>query len=367
MKRKGFTLIELLAVIVILAIIATIAIPTLLKVVEKSKKSAAETSALGYIDAIEKQIMVNITEGNPSMNDGLYDIPLDSKYAVKVKGDKPTEGWFLIEKNRVVNYSFKIRNYYVNPKDGDVNKPVATKDGAIATKPIPISFETDSWSTIIKAVRENNTSAYHVGDTKDVDLGKYGVHKVRIANMSNPSECATEGFSQTACGFVLEFTDVIAVPEMSRPGSNSGGWPASGMRSFTNSTIYDLLPEDLKPGIADTYVVSGYGSGQSSNYVSTDKLYFLSVKELWGVADHDTAASLSRQLDYYASAGSSSNHSVAYKSCSGYSYKSWWYLRTAGGYNGTRVFIDVDHNGWWNRYATYGSSVIGISPAFKIG
>ena len=38
MKNKGFTLIELLAVIVILAIIALIATPTILGVIEKSKK-----------------------------------------------------------------------------------------------------------------------------------------------------------------------------------------------------------------------------------------------------------------------------------------------------------------------------------------
>ena len=52
MNKKGFTLIELLAVIVILAIIALIATPTILGVIEKAKKGAAESSALGYIDAI---------------------------------------------------------------------------------------------------------------------------------------------------------------------------------------------------------------------------------------------------------------------------------------------------------------------------
>ena len=57
MKKKGFTLVELLAVIVILAIIAIIATPIILGVIETAKKGAAEQSALGYIDAVEKQIV----------------------------------------------------------------------------------------------------------------------------------------------------------------------------------------------------------------------------------------------------------------------------------------------------------------------
>ena len=57
--KKGFTLIELLAVIVILAIIALIATPMILGVIETARKGAAKTSALGYLDAVEKQIMIN--------------------------------------------------------------------------------------------------------------------------------------------------------------------------------------------------------------------------------------------------------------------------------------------------------------------
>ena len=52
-NTKGFTLIELLAVIVILAIIALIATPIVLNMINSARKSAAKSSALGYVDAIE--------------------------------------------------------------------------------------------------------------------------------------------------------------------------------------------------------------------------------------------------------------------------------------------------------------------------
>ena len=85
MKNKGFTLIELLAVIVILAIIALIATPMILNVVEKSRKGAAESSALGYIDAVEKQMMINLIDSDSTndITDGVYET---SNLEVSVKG-----------------------------------------------------------------------------------------------------------------------------------------------------------------------------------------------------------------------------------------------------------------------------------------
>ena len=92
MKNKGFTLIELLAVIVILAIIALIATPTILGVVENARKGAAESTVLGYVDAIEKQVMINEmdSESGNDITDGSYDITTLDNKKVSVKGNKPS-------------------------------------------------------------------------------------------------------------------------------------------------------------------------------------------------------------------------------------------------------------------------------------
>ena len=137
MNKKGFTLIELLAVIVILAIIALIATPIILNVIEKARIGSVESSALGYIDAVEKQVMVNELDNDKTNNitDGTYEInDLNSK-DVTVKGQKPTEGWLLIEKGQVVDFSFKIDNYYVNPSENNASKVLADKSGELKTKP----------------------------------------------------------------------------------------------------------------------------------------------------------------------------------------------------------------------------------------
>ena len=91
--------------------------------------------------------------------------------------------------------------------DGGTSNPGYFTD--IADKPSePNSFATDSWPTIINAVKNNNIGKYNIGDTKTIDMGTYGTHTLRIANTSTPSECSTSGFSQSACGFVLEFADI---------------------------------------------------------------------------------------------------------------------------------------------------------------
>ena len=88
-------------------------------------------------------------------------------------------------------------------------------------------FATDSWSTIIANVKAGNGSEYAVGSTKEVNLGStYGTHTLRVANTTTPSECSTTGFSQSACGFVLEFADVIIEHAMNAGDTNVGGWPA---------------------------------------------------------------------------------------------------------------------------------------------
>lgn len=120
--QKGFTLIELLAVIVILAIIALIATPMILGVIEKARVGAAESSSLGYVDAIEKQSVINLANGGSQFEDGVYDAPKDG---ISLKGDAPTKGWFVIEKGQVTNYSFVIGEYVVTKGEKTVKGDIA--------------------------------------------------------------------------------------------------------------------------------------------------------------------------------------------------------------------------------------------------
>ena len=235
--------------------------------------------------------------------------------------------------------------------------------------PAPVNFSTDSWETIVNAVRNNNISKYNVGDTKEIDMGDYGTHTLRIANTSTPSECSTNGFSQTACGFVLEFADIITTHKMNNTATNVGGWPVSIMRTFVNTDIYNLLPTDLKSGITDTTVVSGHGSTSGeTNFTSTDKLYLLSTAEIWeqdpsNILEYDTARDVTRQLDYYKNLNVTTNNYDAVMKKNKTNYSAWWLRSASSEY--ANYFLEVNNDGDW--FDDSASNYHGVSPAFKIG
>ena len=221
-------------------------------------------------------------------------------------------------------------------------------------------FQKDSWATIAANVKNGNTSKYNVGDTKEVDLGELGTHTVRIANMS---ECTNGETSETACGFVVEFADIITQHAMNSTGTNVGGWKASEMRTYVNGTIYNALPSELQNVIVSTKVISGHGktSGET-NFETQDKLYLLNAQEVWSTNDYDTSVGTSKQLDYYKNQGvTASSYAGAIKQYNG--SNSYWWLRSAVS-DDTYYFLYVSFDGDWSDDDADSSN--GVSPAFRI-
>ena len=161
-----------------------------------------------------------------------------------------------------------------------------------------------SWETIIAAAKYDNTDKYHVGDTKTINMGSLGTHTIRIANKTKVSECYNTSFSETACGFVLEFVDIVTIHRMNPTSTNTGSWPATELRTYLNEDLISTLPADLRYGIIKTRVISGHGNTDgTSNYTSTDKIYLAHSNELLGYTNPSDTLTMSetRQLDYYAS------------------------------------------------------------------
>ena len=252
------------------------------------------------------------------------------------------------------------------------NVTYAQADNTAETRPVP-SFSNDSWETIINNIKNNTIPSYYtVGSTKEVDMGSFGTHTLRIANTTTPAECSTEGFSQTACSFVLEFADIITEHNINSTNTNVGGWPASELRTYVNTDIYNALPEVIRNAIVNTTVISGHGStAGETNFTSSDKLYLLSTHEVWvdddgntssGIDYYDTAYNNTRQLDYYAGLNvTTSNYSGAIKQNSG--SNSWWWLRSSIS-NSPYFLRFVNAIGSWGGSGA--NTTGGVSPAFRI-
>ena len=93
MKKKGFTLVELLGVIVILAVIALIAVPTILGVIDKAKRSSLQDSGYGLVEA-------------------------DNLYYAQYQNSKTVR--FDIEDNKITTEEENKLNYKGNIKNGTV-------------------------------------------------------------------------------------------------------------------------------------------------------------------------------------------------------------------------------------------------------
>ena len=268
----------------------------------------------------------------------------------------------------------------------------------------PKSFATDDWETISKNVKAGNISKYNVGDTKTIKLiseddnsgNEDGIrtreYRIRIANTTNTGDVCTkeyfeyadgtkEKYSKTACGFVIEFEEIIAKHNMNPEGEYKGtqynygwnvdGYPASSMRTYVNNEVYNTFPGELKKVIIPTIVVSGHGSNSGEkNFTTTDNIYLLSGKEIYGVDLKDTSSDLTRQLDYYKNYKNADGsvgvtlgkYSGAIKKQNGNA--SYWWLRSAYSL-GTGTFRYLNKDGYLDCY--YAKTDYGVAVAFRIG
>ena len=269
-----------------------------------------------------------------------------------------------------LNLRMMFRDAEVNQ---DYNKGATFNGKIVVTAPETSTFATDTWEEIANNVKSGNASKYRVGSEKEVEIGGKS-YTVRVANNTTPAECSGTDFSQTACGFVVEFADIVENRPMNSTATNVGGWEASEMRTYANGDFFNKLPSDLQKVIINTKVISGHGSEDISNFTTTDKIYLLSSHEVYEdgtsnqVSSKDTAWNNTRQLDYYKARnvtadGHLSNAIKWYKDDINEMADFWW-LRAAYS-SDYDDFLNVGNSGYWNYdTADYAN---GFAPAFRIG
>ena len=267
---------------------------------------------------------------------------------------------------------------------------VQTKEAAKG----PLDFETSPWEDIIDAYEDDPTQFQQDmedGTTREVqlDLDNDGTAEttahVRIANLSKCSN----GESASACGFVLEFVEVIDEHRMNPwdnnyyPSTNGnasyGGWKYCEMKQYLNTTILNALPSDLQSAIITTPMISGHSNRESNNFTTNDdKLYLFGTREIWeeqgtfaqyfGIKVKDSAYDNERQLDYYRIKGNiavpSANKFPVAEKKDLEGNASNWALRTAE-YNSNFNFQIVATDGYYNT-AISPNVAVGVSPAFRI-
>lgn len=254
------------------------------------------------------------------------------------------------------------------------------------------SFAEDSWETIQNAVRDGNISKYKLGDIKTVRINNKD-YRVRISNLPSnggngvanavvTDNCSDSSYSETACGFVVEFIDLVKNMEMNTSSNrNRGGYPASLVNLYLNDTLFSQLPSDLQSVIADTRVVSG-GEYGASNYIQENqKLFLLSPTEIMGGSGYssDGAKGKTSQLGYYRQNGTTTISQSVCSGCGGCSvvqrvlwagsqkayngsYNDYW-LRGASS-TSDYYFLSISRYGQFQTSSC--NTILGVAPAFRI-
>lgn len=243
----------------------------------------------------------------------------------------------------------------VNPMDNEV---------AIKNEPaqIPCPFESDSWMTIKENINNNNTDQYKLGDIKNIRIGDKE-YKLRLVNKTKTSNCDDSNYSQTACGFVIEFVDIVTYMKMNDNSSNVGGYNATYVKDYLNDDFYYDLPIDLQNAIVETRVISGHGKRENTNFIlNNQKVFLLSGMEIFGQDGSDSASHLTKQLDFYQELMDSDISLNDYLIKKYNNSSMMWWLRSAT--SGTSGFFRIIYNGNIDNRGS--SNSLGVSPAFRI-
>ena len=141
---------------------------------------------------------------------------------------------------------------------------------------------TDSWEEII-ASGEDGTyiDKYRIGDTKELDLGDEGVIEMELVAFD--ADELADGSGKAHMTWIAKGL-LISRHVMNAEYSAEGGWPASDMRDWLQSSILPLVPDPVRSEIKEVKKYS-YSNTDSGTVSSEDRIWIPSHREILGASD----------------------------------------------------------------------------------
>ena len=333
MKNKGFTLIELLAVIVILAIIALIVVPIILNVVENVKKKAAESSALGYLDAVEQYVVlhdIDLTQYPENLEKDIEYNVSDLNSFISIKGKKPTSGTITIDSNGKIDGAELVIGKY---------RVACTSTTCKATK-------ADSTNDATKADSTNDTTTGPTIDTtvqySSANVEQSGLIGVAYLDPTDLTKICTESNSTVGSGtegcmkwYIFKEDSTTYTMILDHNTTSKVAWNSSG----SNSSMKEVYEQLLK----DT---AEWDSNLSPRLITADEIASISGNESF---DAETSTNSSA---FYLD----SNTTTSKANSKGASKYAWLYDYTNGCEEHGCNVADSSNKGYWTSSKTYNTS-----------
>lgn len=228
--------------------------------------------------------------------------------------------------------------------NGISNINVSVNYGEMVKVQLYSSLDEVSWADIQTLIQENKFADYFsVGATKTFIIsGK--TYTAEVVSINDGTGAASQWYPEKTVDFIAKELYETKY-RYNATNNNSGGFPSSEIKTTLNSTIYPLLPSDLKSVItakSHSYQAGSYSSSWSSSMVtSSDNLWLPTYYEIaGGSAQYVEGENVNNNKPYIldskikmVNGESSASHWWLGSPNSNYSYN-FWVVSTGGGFGG---------------------------------
>jgi hypothetical protein len=211
-----------------------------------------------------------------------------------------------------------------------------------------------SWEEISMYAQSGMAERVFVpGDTKKITLKDGSEINVRIIDFNHDED-------ESGQKIPISFESVETLNEdqvMNDSCSNKGGWEKSKLRSFLNTTILAMLPDDLRAVIKPCVKLTRTSGASNASLGKTlDHIFVLSEQEIFGRKIY-SGGNEGHWYDWYR------QENTEYGKCKQNGERDWRWERSPRR-DSTASFCLVDRNGSADRY--YASYTCGVSFGFCV-
>lgn len=244
--------------------------------------------------------------------------------------------------------------------NGISNINVSVNYGEMVKVQLYSSLDEVSWADIQTLIQENKFADYfNVGATKTFIInGK--TYTAEVVSINDGTGAASQWYPEKTVDFIAKELYETKY-RYNATNNNSGGFPSSEIKTTLNSTIYPLLPSDLKSVItakSHSYQAGSYSSSWSSSMVtSSDNLWLPTYYEIaGGSAQYVEGENVNNNKPYILDS--------KIKMVNGESSASPWWLGSPNS-NYSTTFWGVGSGGGFYDYNA--SNTSGVPLCFRIG
>lgn len=198
-------------------------------------------------------------------------------------------------------------------------------------------WEEMTWDEVIAATKNGKYKNFEIGAMKELDLGSEGIVHMQIVGID--ADELADGSGKAPLTLISK--ELLETRHnMNSTASTTGGWEASGMRTYLRENVKPLIPTAVASEMKEVTKHSKSINPANANATTTDDIWIPSVREVNGGDGYETSGPV------YS--GVFIDNNSRQKNTTGESDNRIWWLRSA---HNTTFFRRVSTKGVVGNYS----------------